>query len=166
METSRGSCPSWPFDKHSGGFWSKARRAICWALGQAYRKVNHMRGCSWSRHWSGRGCREEKRRAILGGLTTQGSWLRELVCLLICWLISTLIWAIWILFFHFRIWKVFSPNERRIASWMGLGMLKRLMEATPAFICCLILFGGKGLKYALWQRLSRNYSFLSLICTS
>ena len=165
METSRGSSPSCPFDKHSGGLWSKATKVISWALGHAYRKVSHVRRCSWSRSWSRRGCTESKRTTILGGLTIQGSWLREVVCLLICWLISTPIWAIWILFFHIHVWKVFSPNERRIASWMGLGMLKRLMEAMPAFIFCLILFGGKGLEYALWQRLSRNYSFLLLICT-
>ena len=31
--------------------------------------------------------------------------------------------VIWILFFHFHIWKVFSPSEKRLASWMELGML-------------------------------------------
>lgn len=26
-------------------------------------------------------------------------------------------------FFYFNVWKVFSPNERRLAFWMELGML-------------------------------------------
>ena len=38
------------------------------------------------------------------------------------WVISTVIWAIWILFFYFRMWKVFTPNERRV-SWMELGVV-------------------------------------------
>ena len=82
MKTSRGSCPFCPFDKHRGGLWSDARAIIIWALGQAYRKVSHVSRCRWSRHWSRRGCIESKRTAILGGLITQGSWVRELVCLL------------------------------------------------------------------------------------
>ena len=82
MKTSRGSCSSCPFDKHCAGLLSKARAVISWALGQAYRKVSHVSRCRWSRHWSRRGCIESKRRAILGGLITQGSWLRELVYLL------------------------------------------------------------------------------------
>ena len=49
--------------------------------------------------------------------------LRELVGTLSHWAISTVIWAIWILFFYFNVWKVFSPNERNLASWMELGML-------------------------------------------
>ena len=48
---------------------------------------------------------------------------RELTCPLSHWVISTVIWATLILFFYFHILKVFSPNERRLASWMGLGML-------------------------------------------
>ena len=51
------------------------------------------------------------------------SWLRELVGTLSHWVISTVIWAIWILFFYFNVWKMFSPNGRRLASWMELGML-------------------------------------------
>ena len=82
MKTSRGSCPSCPFDKHHGRLWSEARAIISWALGQAYRKVSHVSRCRWSRHWSKRGCIESKRIAILGGRITQGSCLRELVCLL------------------------------------------------------------------------------------
>ena len=82
MKTSRGSCPSCPFDKHHGGLWSEARALISWALGQAYRKVSHVSRCRWSRHWSRRGCIESKRTAILSGLITQRSCLRELVCLL------------------------------------------------------------------------------------
>ena len=39
-------------------------------------------GCRWSRYCSSRGCTENKWTAILGGLITQGSWVRELVCLL------------------------------------------------------------------------------------
>ena len=31
--------------------------------------------------------------------------------------------VIWILFFHFHVWKVFSLSEKILASWMGLGML-------------------------------------------
>ena len=53
------------------------------------------------------------------------------------WVFSTVIWAMFftlesVLYFH--VWKLFSPNERRLASWMELGMLQRLMEAPPAFI--------------------------------
>lgn len=31
--------------------------------------------------------------------------------------------VIWIPFFHFHVWKVFSPSEKRLASWMGLGIV-------------------------------------------
>ena len=82
MKSCRGSCPPCPFDKHCGGLLCKARAVISWALGQAYRKVSHVSKCSWRRHWSRRGCIDSKRTAILGGLITQGSWVRELVCLL------------------------------------------------------------------------------------
>ena len=82
MKTSRGPCPSCPFDKHCGGLLSTARAVISWALGQAYRKVSLVSRCRWRRHWSSRGCIESKRTAILGGLIKHGSWLRELVCLL------------------------------------------------------------------------------------
>ena len=88
---------------------------------------------------------------------------RELTCPLSHGVISTVIWAICILFFYFHIWKLFSPNERRLASWLGLGMLWRLMEAMLAFIYCLILFGKKYLENGLWQRLPRIYFFLIFI---
>ena len=82
---------------------------------------------------------------------------RELVGALSCWMISILIGAIWVLFFYFHVWKVFSPNERSLASWLGLGILQRLMEATLGFSFCLKFFGSKCLANALWQRLQRIY---------
>ena len=48
------------------------------------------------------------------------------------WVISTVIWAIWILFFYFRMWKVFTPKERRLASWMELGVV--VTDGGPAGI--------------------------------
>ena len=60
-------------------------------LGQVCRKVSQWVGCRWSRHWSSRGCRETKRRAILRSLTIYLSSLhycfssRILFCLIPTW---------------------------------------------------------------------------------
>ena len=76
---------------------------------------------------------ESKRTAILGGLINRGLGCRELVCPLICSMLPTVIWAMWIPFFHFYIWKVFSLHNRRLTSWMELEILQTLMEAMLAF---------------------------------
>ena len=90
---------------------------------------------------------------------------RELARALRPWVISTVIRAIWIPFFYVHVWKVFSPNGRRLASWMeySSGILQRLMEATLAFIFYLTFFGNKCLANALWQRLLRIYSLFLLL---
>lgn len=80
---------------------------------------------------------------------------RELVCLLSCWMIPT---VIWILFFHFYVWRVSSPNEKNISFLCGTGMLQRLMEATLDFFFYLILFE-KFLENVLWQRLPKTCQF-------
>ena len=82
---------------------------------------------------------------------------RELVHALNHWVISTVILSTWIPFFYFHLWKVFSPNERRLASWMELGILQRLMEGTLAFIFYLTFSGNKFLANALLQRLPIIY---------
>ena len=76
-------------------------------------------------------------------LSSEGSLdYRALARALSHWVISTVIRAIWIPFFYFHVWKVFSLNGTRLASWMeySSGILQRLMEAKLAFVFYHILW--------------------------
>ena len=67
-------------------------------------------------------CREQE-DSHPADLTRRGLGCREVGCLLCCWMISTVIWAIWILLFYFRYCKGVSPHEIRLTSWLVREML-------------------------------------------